>query len=274
MKAALIPPIPELARYGTGDFHLLLTHLLIDPAYEQHYLDQRRKGAYLILDNSAHEYGEGDKALDLMRKAANIGAQEVVVPDVLFDAERTIERAVQAHEAWYEGRQTGMLDLAPALMYVPQGKTIEEWEECMAALISIHHHSTRHHSVRQACVLGISKDYEMWDGGIERLIEEKVVPFLVAQKVKYGQMPHVHLLGWGRQLWALRTVAERWPWIRSTDSAKPFVYALKKTYLESNGKVPRYPTRPRNYFDRRLNAGQRLCAEHNIQVFRQVAGGV
>ena len=54
MKAALIPPTPALKRYGLGDFHLLLSHLLEDPHYFIHYRRQRDQGAYLVLDNSAH----------------------------------------------------------------------------------------------------------------------------------------------------------------------------------------------------------------------------
>src|SRR4051812_5392932 len=104
MRTALIPPIPELNRFGRGDFHLVLSHLVGESFdYTQHYAKERDRGAYLVLDNSAHENTHGEAADALMRQALAIRAQEVVVPDVLFDAAGTVEAATDAFEVWYEG---------------------------------------------------------------------------------------------------------------------------------------------------------------------------
>lgn len=270
MIAAVIPPIPELKTFGNGDFHLLLTHLLDNADYRNHYKEQRGSGAYLILDNSAHEMGEGQGAHNLMLKAVQMNAQEVVVPDVLFNAEKTVERAVSAHETWFEGQHGGMLKLNPSFMYVPQGQTPDEWSECLNQLIGIHVHAAYHYEVRRHFVIGVSKDYEMWDGGIKHLIGEYLYPQIKYCQTRFGITPSVHLLGWGRDLWALAEVARAYLWIRSTDSAKPFVYALRHMQLEKGTVLP-YPGRPQDYFKKRLTPKQRRIALQNTILFRSVA---
>lgn len=272
MKVALIPPIPELDFFGYGQFHLLLAHLLRNNTYLQHYRKQREMGAYLVLDNSAHE-GKGDSADKLLQLALATRAQEVVVPDVLFKANETVEGAIQAHEIWFEGDKKTMGDLNPSLMYVPQGDDVDDWCECLKYLLGIHMNSARKYEIRRSPVIGISKDYEMWDGGILALIKHRLIPILQRHDIRYRVYPKVHLLGWGRNLWALKELASECSWIRSTDSAKPFVYAANEIELNSDLPVPEYPKRSINYFTTRLTTKQRRTAAINVSVFTHVAKG-
>lgn len=248
---------------------MLLTHLLHKRGYMKHYVEQRQNGAYLVLDNSAHEKGEGEDAVSLMASAIRLRAQEVVVPDVLFDSEKTIDKAVQAHETWYEAGHPGMVTLNPALMYVPQGESITQWIYCLDTLLMLHAYAAERHNIRRQCVLGISKDYEKWEGGITGLLG-MAIPILSKYATR-GMDVKVHLLGWGRDLWALSKIASSYPWIRSTDSAKPFVYAIHGIKLDPSKEAPEYPTRPKAYFGYRMNEQQQLIAEHNANVFRAVA---
>lgn len=276
MKAALIPPTPALKHYGTGDFHLLLSHLLEDPHYFAHYRMQRDTGAYLVLDNSAHEHKIGDDALNLAHWARDLAAQEVVVPDCLEDCEGTVDAAVAAHEAWHEGDSAIMTNLDPALMYVPQGCDYTAWKECLHALVNIHQFTSKRYKLRHDFVIGVSKDYEIWPGGILRLLEDDIYP-LRARLMQQGIKVQVHLLGWGRHLWRLEEMAQMCPWVRSTDSAKPFVYALKNVDLVTHyedGTTPKYPTRPKNYFKRKM---EDPFLDHvtlrNVSLFRLLAAG-
>jgi len=276
LKAALIPPTPALKRYGLGDFHLLLSHLLEDPHYFIHYRRQRDQGAYLVLDNSAHEHGSGDNAMNLAHWARELAAQEVVVPDALEDAEKTVEAALCAHEAWHEGDSEIMVNLDPALMYVPQGRDYQTWRDCLECLVDIHTFAAKRYKIRQDFVIGISKDYETWSGGTLRLLENDIYP-LRAHLLQRGIKMQVHLLGWGRYLWRLEEIAATCPWVRSTDSAKPFVYALKNIDLVTayeEGTTPDYPTRPKNYFRRKMeDAFLDHVALRNVGLFQLLASG-
>lgn len=276
MKAAVIPPIHHLREFGDGSFHLLLTHLLGSPRYRSHYKTQRRLGAYLVLDNSAHEQGRGQDPTTLLKAGFDLDAQEIVVPDVLDDAGATIEHCLAAHEEWFEnGAAKDMLDVySPAFMYVPQGKNVADWRECLYSLVRIHEYCARKYSLRRDIVIGVSKDYDVWPGGLKNLIGEYIVP--QRNRLEYnGVKMHVHMLGWSRNLWNLQSIARAYPWIRSTDSAKPFVYALANRNLLNSvkGEPPEYPKRNKNYFSQKMSPSQNSFAHNNVWVFRQAAEG-
>lgn len=268
MKAALIPPNNSLPLFGRGSFHLLLSHLLKNKVYYKHYEEQRERGAYLVLDNSAHEFGVGDDPEALIFNALALRAQEVVVPDVLDDSAATLDRAVDALELWFESKYLVINREMPALMYVPQGANVAEWVVCLNSLLDLHRYVTKKSQYRSDVVIGISKDYEVWDGGIERLLTNYVEPLRQQHK-----NIHVHLLGWGRELWALGWLATKFPWLRSTDSAKPFVYALNGLELDVQYAPPAYPGRSDNYFRRRMNNEQIALSQKNVAVFRELAAG-
>lgn len=275
MKAALIAPIPHLHDFGRGPFHLLLTHLLTETKYREHYRNERSCGSYLVLDNSAHERGAGEDPTTLLKAGFYLDAQEIVVPDVLFDAEGTIEACLTAHETWFENGSEILDSYAPAFMYVPQGKDKNDWSVCFDSLVKIHGYCSRKYSLRRDLVIGVSKDYDSWDGGLMRLIDEDIVP-MREQLAQSGIKMHVHLLGWMRNLWNLQVIARTHPWIRSTDSAKPFVYALSNTNLLNwvTKEPPAYPKRKDNYFQARMTSPQKKFAENNAWAFTQAAEGM
>lgn len=275
MKAALIPPIPELSRYGIGEFHLLLSHLMEDPTYAEHYKRERARGAYLVLDNSAHEYKVGQAAKELKEQAIYLNAQEVVVPDALEDGEKTVELATQTLEQWFEGRDDSMAQLNPALMYVPQGKDESDYKHCLEELIRIHcYMSKKVPGFRRSFVIGVSKDYDIWDGGLIHLLREYIAPTRDVLWEEREIKMQVHMLGWMRYLWHLNEIAKEFPWLRSTDSAKPFVYARDGTYTAPYKPVPPYPARPSDYFEVPLTTQQRKTASRNVAIFRKAAAGV
>lgn len=271
MKAALIPPTPELKTYGQGNFHLLLSHLLPDVRYATHYARQRAKGSYLVLDNSAHEHGKGDDPEMLLYNALALQCQEIVIPDVLEDADATVESAVTTLETWFEKQglknKTALMSTAPAFMYVPQGKNQSEWEMCLRDLVRLHVYSASRYSYRTDFVVGVSKDYEEWEGTLFPLLDH-------LQEMRSLLRFQVHLLGWGRNLWMIEDYARKYPWVRSTDSAKPFVYALNGIELTGYGEPPEYPKRPKDYFNREMSVkNQRKVARRNCELFKVLAEG-
>lgn len=266
----MIPPISSLKWFGHGQFHLLLSHLMENEQYKAHYRKQREQGAYLVLDNSAHEFTAGESAEKLLVQALAINAQEIVVPDVLFEYQSTVEGTVTAWEAWTNSFAFSTHN--PALMYVPQGADVQEWNECLTEQVRIHKYATKNQNLRKDFVVGISKDYEIWDGGLTRLIDDFIHPLVLDHRQK-GIKVQVHLLGWGRNLWALQEIALRYPWVRSTDSAKPFVYAMSGIRLDPANQPtpPEYPRRPPDYFKKKLIQKKMQIAEINAMVFRMLA---
>lgn len=261
MKTGLIPPIAELPTFGKNDFHLTLSHIK-DARYWSHYIAEKVDRAYVVLDNGAHENKAGLAPGTLLHQAAAIGANEMVAPDVLFKGEETVARTSKALTAWATFHRDRFEDLNPNIMLVPQGEDPQAWRTCFVSLITLYDRfHARDSKAFKPPVIGISKDYEMWEGGIPRLLKDVVIPSGL----------DIHLLGWGRELWTLGEMAQRWPQIRSTDSAKPFVYALNDIELNIRDDVPPYPRRTSDYFASVFTESQRQIAQHNVAVFRALA---
>jgi hypothetical protein len=265
VKVALIPPIPDLFRQPKTGIHLILSHLLEDDRYYLFYKTRRAFGDYLILDNSAHELGASQAHSLLLEQAASLRAQEVVLPDVLFDRRGTVERTKRMLK-WLqtdEGASAYAGAWTPALMLVPQGSDRPEWTLCLKGLLQ----AWDLYAPKTArMVIGLSKDYDNWRGGLYQLIEQNILP-LRKEKRQFD----VHCLGWSNNLWSLAAIARDFPWVRSTDSAKPFVFAKQRILLEPGGPCPKYPRRDAQYFEESLPKLEWEIARRNILVYQAAA---
>jgi hypothetical protein len=266
MKIALIPPTGNLADFRSDLIHLVLSHLLRVPEYREFYQKCQQRGEYVILDNGAHENTAGEDP-DL---ATLIHASEMVCPDVLFEGEETVRRCQQALFAWSESEKFDRL--RPHVMLVPQGHTYPEWRTCLYRLLEEYDQFAVWHPRRfwRLPVIGLSKDYEVWPGGLHRLFETDLTMLM-------GQDGYsVHMLGWGRDLWKLNEIARDFGaflQLRSVDSAKPFVFARAGIRLDPNRPAPDYPRRTADYFTTSLTEEQLETAKHNVLVFRACARG-
>lgn len=250
MKISVIAPIPLLEKYSSlsDHYHLVLTHLVHQsPKYKEFYRQCGKRGDWILLDNSAHELGAGEGTSMIISAAEAIGANEVILPDRLFFGEDTYERSFEtAMKIRYR-----LPDVR--LMGVPQGRTVNEYDRCLRRLLSL-----------GIDAIGISKDYEVWPGGLRDRVE---TVRMLAPDVD------IHLLGWGRepeQLYRLARAPELN--IRGVDSAKPLVYAQFGIVLNSPStslSQPRYPSRHENFFN--VPVLNEFVAFSNIQVFREFA---
>lgn len=247
----------------------MLSHLMPDPAYLTFYREQRLKGSYLVLDNGAHENTAGEAMKDLLLKGWWVRADEIVLPDTLFDHRATVRGAEEAliyllgpgQEMWPDHQY-------PQLMLVPQGRTRDEWDRCFQDLIAayVQTQQARPDLFKRSVTIGVSKDYDMWPGGHPALLEH-LEGFLEWMKFD------VHLLGWASNLTVLEHMSRRFDWIRSTDSAKPFVYAINDIRLR-RGESPEYPHRDPDYFEHLMTWQAERLARHNVRVFQEAAGDI
>ena len=266
MRVAIIAPTPELKHctlHRDTRFHLVLSHLLDDQAYHDYYKECSQRGHYLLLDNGAHENAHGEPIETLMHKAMLLGAHEVAMPDVLEDAERTAERTLEALAWIADNRHLYEEAGCPRLMVIPQGSELLEWQLCLSLIVQGVERSGGF--LKAPPVVGISKDYDHWEGGIEHLVES-VAPL-------HGNGWDVHMLGVPRRVRAVRNIAERYPWVRSTDSAKPYVYALEGL-LMFDSPTPQYPGRPKKFFSFEYPRPERKLALLNALNFKRAAIGV
>ena len=267
MKTCLIPPIAHLEMAKGRKYHLCLAHLLENERYHTFYLSESSAGSYVILDNSAHEQQVGESIAALLGYAYEIQASEIVLPDHLFEMEDTIKRTSEAI-LYLSNHATNILDsfiTPPNFMIVPQGRDLTEYETCLTTLGDAFRKAM---PTGVGLTIGVSKDFEVWAGGLFSLLDRTVIP---ASRKYHAQ---IHLLGWGRDLWALKRINQTFgSQIRSVDSAKPFVFALYGIALDPPA-TPIYPKRPENYFTSEpMDKEQYSAARWNIDVFDSMVNG-
>ena len=162
----------------------------------------KRWGYFLMLDNGTAE-GQPLSHDELMEVWDFVRPDELVLPDVLEDRSGTLA----ATQLFLEGYG----DKVPVQkrVVVPQGETLDEWEDCLDAMASRFEFAT----------IGVPKHLEGKDGNrVEavRFIEER----------GYHRKYHVHLLGcYEDPVLEIRRALAMGPWIRGIDTAAPIAYA-------------------------------------------------
>jgi hypothetical protein len=265
MKACIIPPTPEIKAFANdGDkMHLILAHLWSDD-YVQLYRQLGKAGHYIILDNSAYELQVSVDLQELFRKAHEVGAHEVIMPDAMQDAEKTVELTGKAiHEMGLQALINGRPKFRPH--YVAQGKSIVEYRECLGFIVRMH--LTLFGDMPFTC--GVSRVYaDKFHGGRYDLIAE----YYAYLHERLGDQMAVHLLGWGDHLDEIPRIARDFPWVRSVDTAKPINWALAgKELMKMNGSPE--PRRPSDYFDVELTEEQRELAKVNCTLYHMACHG-
>ena len=94
MRTAIVSPVEYLFNVQPfSSYHLVLTHLVIhNHRYQEFYRQRSKAGEYVILDNGAVEKnGHSVPMRDVVTAAMLIKPTVVVLPDFLFDGERTLD---------------------------------------------------------------------------------------------------------------------------------------------------------------------------------------
>lgn len=132
--APVCPPhlLTKMSSYASGDYHLLLAH---DVAARPEEYRKFFNSSHLtvIMDNSVIELG-GAVSLDVITKAViEVRTNSLVLPDVLLNAEATVESCKDALPIWDKAVGAWLvdtMDTRKGFMIVPQGLTIQEWAWC------------------------------------------------------------------------------------------------------------------------------------------------
>jgi hypothetical protein len=123
--------VSKLSPSTCGDYHLLLAHDVAAKAKEYSMFFGLHRNMDIIMDNSVIELG-GAVDLKVVKAACHaVDTTSVVLPDVLLDAQATIESCTKALDVW----PNAFADLfgvnnTRGFMIVPQGKTLAEFAWC------------------------------------------------------------------------------------------------------------------------------------------------
>ena len=192
MQVALIAPNSMLEWTDYGDMHFI-----IPETADVNFYSRQKK--YKIFDNGAYESSAMD-AEAFMDLAKKLKADEIIIPDVLFDETESFKRIGDFYSCYDCGKMNAMI--------VPQAENPAKWVDAYQLF-------TRAYS---ADVIGVPK----WlDGKFH--CRAAILNYL-AHKGWLKDLPH-HLLGVDSLTDLLCIQPEVWKHIRSCDTSKPFTYA-------------------------------------------------
>jgi hypothetical protein len=131
--------VEQLSEAARGDYHLLLAHDIPKNAevYKRVY---NHFGFTIIMDNSVIELGNAVD-LGLIKQAVAVtSATSIVLPDVMLDGKATVASCEAALDIWYDAFSPLLGYSNPwGFMYVPQGKTLEEFAASAEAFADKQH---------------------------------------------------------------------------------------------------------------------------------------
>lgn len=216
MKLAVIAPPEYLdeVHHARLSYHMALGQELIrNVAYCDWYRWRHNRGDFIIVDNGAAEPGDERIPFETVLDAAEyVRADEVIMPDVLYNGESTVAYTTDP----------SVLEQVPVRnrMIVPQGTSLEEWIECFEHIAG----KIEFRSV------GIAKHLEKSAKGGRAA----VVRWLHNQR--WTRIVDVHLLGiWEDPLAEIDRACTSYSGIRGIDSGAPIAYAQHGMTMEAAG---------------------------------------
>lgn len=242
MRLALIAPphLMHLIDRAYLGYHMCLSQEAHrNSEYADFYRHLSKKGHFVILDNGAAEpKAERITWNEVLNVASYIEPSEIVMPDVLENAMRTVELTVQ--EANFARIPVHKR------MIVPQGNSFEEWIVCLDTIATKCDFRT----------IGIPKHMEHKCGRV------MLLNWLVANN--WHCRHDIHLLGLAKHPEEEVTNALRAYWhIRGIDTGAPIAYAQEHKTLQSSERAS---------LDWKRSVDSSL-AMHNINVLERWCNG-
>lgn len=246
MQAALIAPRGLESTVLLSRYHLALAlpETFSNKEYVRNYLEARRRGDYVILDNGACEGQLADSSF-LFDMAHKIKPNEIVIPDTLGDYRETIKQA-RAFIADYS-------TTSYKYMAVVQGRTMGDFQRCATQFLSMEAITSigiPRHMMTTLNAFAARIDLANW---IERKMPKRFeMHFLGANAMWLGEIP---------------SVTKYAPHVRGIDSSLPYTYTINNLELE---KLGAFPPRPDKYFEleRSLNTAEQVLLAMNIKTFK------
>ena len=181
MKYIDIHSLPNIDREYDQNIHMFLTHLV---EKDEHYRKVAREcKGFKILDNSLIEMGSAMDPSRVIEAALEIGANEVVLPDVFCDGLGTMT-AIQESLPVFVKEVPWCQRMA-----VVQGRTLEEWLDCLRYI----------EAQTSIDTIGIPKICAKMHPRGRRWFVERVI--------ESGTTKNIHLLG----LWYTYQEFNKWP---------------------------------------------------------------
>jgi hypothetical protein len=222
------------SKYYNDYEYCLPTFWFKHPEYKQHYLEAKKQGRFIILDNGLFE-GDTFSNEELLGIIKELQPDIFIVPDGWNDPETTLTNASKwmNYKQWSKEAIVPLIPEGTELMVVVQGKDYSEittlYEKCTKigyTYFSINHSSSAYQY--DECSHPSKVVAQMF--GRIHLIGE-----LYSQDYIKGNH-YIHLLGASLPQEFLY-YPKQWSFIKSVDTSNPIIFGLKKQYYNNWGML-------------------------------------
>jgi len=240
-----------------NDYDYCLPHLLDQfPEYEAYFREAKKKGRYIIMDNSLHELGEAYNTKRLLYWIEELKPDEFIVPDVWENAAMSVRNA----KTWASVElPEGVTKVA-----VVQGKSYIEFATSYQTYkwfgyekiafsygASWFQETFQHPNPYVAKMMGRLKT-------ITNLYKNKVI----------SDHDKVHLLGCNLPQAFL--YYKNFPFIKSIDTSNPIIHGLEGIRYSEGGLLHKSSQKIDKDFTQEVNRKQIYDILHNVEMFRTI----
>ena len=197
------------------DYDYALVHLFEEnKTYYNHFIDAKKAGRYIILDNSIFELGTAFDADSFAAWTRALKPNAYIVPDVLEDINGTI--------ANWNDWMSKYEDLKGSKIGVVQGKTEQEIVDCYKFM------------AKEADIIAISFDYSWFEEVFPDEItkyhswmkgRKYLLDLLIEEKAINYSKPH-HLLGCGLPQEVAQYKSKAYDFIDTIDTSNPVIHGM------------------------------------------------
>lgn len=255
MEFYVISPVSNLALMEQGTRIFALAHLWPIQQYREFILKKKEEGWFITLDNSAaeKELVTEDILIDIVKELL---PNEVISPDVLFDAEATLGNLNSFIDRM---KREDLLDKV-SIFAVAQGETKEDWLYCYKQMLGNDDVKTIGWSK-----IGVPYAFRTGNDDDQGIMEGRHACYDELMEAGLIQKP-IHCLGAGDPREFLKYKNN--PLMRSTDSCFSVLAGMNDISWK-DGDFTRIKT-PKDYFHRTVGSAQEAIVLSNIAFLRGI----
>ena len=254
-----VPRCLLLASQEFNDYDYCLPHLLDqDEEYKQYFLDAKKVGRYIVMDNSLHELGEAYKWDRLKHWLYELEPNEFIVPDEWMNYNQT---AVYA-KYWKQipmPKKCVAVAVAQGKNYSDAWKSFRGLKELGYEKIAISYGATWYNDL-----------FPHPNKDLGRALGRLSFISSLYHKKEISDSDNIHLLGC--------SVPQEFGWyrdckfIKSIDTSNPVMAALEGVMYKESGLTEKPKANMNDHFNINFKDVDYLMVLHNTTKFREING--
>lgn len=249
-----------------NDYDYALVHVFEEnQMYYDFFKESLERGRTVILDNSIFELGTAFEFPKYLQWIQKLKPTEYIIPDVLEDAEGTMQNALK-----WKNEYSNLVPAGCKSIGVVQGDSYEDLVRCYEYLDKEINVDKIAISFDYSYYLEVCPHPNKWMGYVNGRVN--TLSRMLNDGVINTSKPH-HLLGCALPV-EFFFYREGFDWIESLDTSSPIVHGLLDTVYEPAGIVNKQSVKLVDLLSAEPTPDQDLAIRHNVNIFRTYVEGI